>query len=128
MNIKHVFSPSVTRELWIVLYTILFSGWLPTAIGGLASDWIELVFMGLLYAFTIFTAYIAILVVAHKAKSRAFFMIKCLCCIGLLIVDGAMIYLYAFKIIASKASLLITIPISAAILLLCVAITVKTCK
>lgn len=128
MNIKHVFSLPVAREVWIVLYTILFVGWLPITIGGMARNWIELAFMSLLYVFTIFVAYISILIVAHKTKLRASFILKCLCCIGLFIVNGAMIYLYAFKIITSKTSLLITIPISATILLLCVIITVKLCK
>jgi hypothetical protein len=127
-NIKRIFSLPVTQELWIVLYAILSLGWLPTTMGGMAKNWIDFTFMSLLYVFIIFIAYIGILLVAHKIKLRASFMLKCFCCIGLLIVSGTMIYLYAFKIIASKTSLLITIPASVAILLLCVAITVKICK
>jgi hypothetical protein len=125
MNIKHVFSSSVMQELWIVLYTILFLAWLPTAIGGLAKNSIELILTSLLYVSTIFVAYIIILIIAHKTKLRASFILKCCCCIGLLIVDGVLIYLYAFKIITSKMSLLITIPASVAILLFYVAITTK---
>ncbi|GHT21762.1 hypothetical protein FACS189430_02380 [Bacteroidia bacterium] len=124
---KHLLSGSGLKGGWDAVYVLLPLAWLPTIIGiYFANSWIEVLVFAILYSFAIFALYLMILLITYKKYINASLLHKCICALIILLTDGVMIYLYNFKIITSKVSLLTTIPIVVLIAFICVSTMVQS--
>jgi len=113
----------------LTFLTVGTMGWFPTLLSNGIFDVINNASEAILFLFI----YVAICVllflfighklISKKVKTNVFIVI--LCVVSMILLNGIMIYLYSYKILVSKDSLFVTIPVSLLVAIVCAEIWIR---